>query len=383
VSDFPAIAGAKRRRRLDWLLSGDRPGGVALNLVMVAVLLALALAPFLFPGTRSVAVAARICVFIVLAASYDVMLGYTGIASFAHSMFFGIGAYGVAIALARLDAGWGAVLLGTVIGVALSVAVAAIIGLLSLRVRAIFFSMITLAVASFAYILATQLRDLTGGEDGLTFSVPHVLTADFRLLEQPLPALRIGNPFAGPFIAIDHVFVDGRIVTYYLAFALSLLLFLLMLRIVNSPFGRVLQAIRENEFRAEALGYRIVVYRTIAGALSAAMAALAGALLALLLHYNGPAATLSFDLMLDILLMVVIGGMGTLYGPALGAVVLVMAEYYLQPAMGALAGAVAGWPLLPTLFHPDRWLLWLGVLFVLVVYFFPTGIVGKLRERQG
>jgi branched-chain amino acid transport system permease protein len=237
---------------------------------------------------------------------------------------------------------------------------------LSLRVRAIFFSMITLAVASLAQLLATQLRDLTGGEDGLTFSVPHVLTPGFRLIESTVLGVRL----------------DGRLVTYYLIFAVSLALFLLMLRIVNSPFGRVLQAIRENAFRAEALGYRTVVYRTLAGALSAAMAALAGALMALLLRYNGPAATLSFDVMVDILLMVVIGGMGTLYGPVLGAVVLVMAEYYLQPAMATIAGAVAGWPLLPALFDPDRWLLWLGVLFVLIVYFFPSGIVGKLRERR-
>ena len=156
-----------------------------------------------------------------------------------------------------------------------------------------------------------------------------------------------------------------------------------MLRIVNSPFGRVLQAIRENEFRAEALGYRTVIYRTLAGALSAAAAALAGAMMALLLRYNGPAVTLSFDVMVDILLMVVIGGMGTLYGPALGAVVLVMAEYYLQPAMAAISASLEAWPVLPALFHPDRWLLWLGVLFVLIVYFLPAGIVGKLRERRG
>lgn len=353
------------RHPLDWLLSGDRPGSLVLSVLLLLVLAALALAPFLFPGTRSVAVAARICIFIVLAASYDVMLGYTGIASFAHTMFFGMGAYGVAIALAKLSVGWGAVLLGAVSGVALAVAVAALVGLLSLRVRAIFFSMITLAVASFALILATQLRDLTGGEDGLTFSVPEVLQPSFRLFAEPVLGVRL----------------DGRIVTYYLIFGVSLALFLLMLRIVNSPFGRVLQAIRENEFRAEALGYRTVVYRTLAGALSAAMAALAGGLMALLLRYNGPDVTLSFSVMVDILLMVVIGGMGTLYGPALGAVVLVMAEYYLQPAMGALSGAFAGWPLLPALFDPDRWLLWLGVLFVLVVYFFPAGIVGKLRER--
>jgi branched-chain amino acid transport system permease protein len=352
-------------RPLAGLLSGDHPGSSLLSALLLLLVVALAFAPFLFPGTRSVGVAARICIFIVLAASYDVMLGYTGIASFAHTMFFGMGAYGAAIALAKLAPSWGAVLLGAASGVVLSAAVAVLIGLLSLRVRAVFFSMVTLAVASFALILATELRDLTGGEDGLTFSVPEILRPGFRL---------VAEPFLG-------VTLDGRVVTYYLIFAAALVLFLLMLRIVNSPFGRVLQAIRENEFRAEALGYRTVVYRTLAGALSAAMAALAGTLLALQLRYNGPDVTLSFSVMIDVLLMVVIGGMGTLYGPALGAVVLVMAEYYLQPAMASLAGHVAGLPLLPALLDPDRWLLWLGLLFVLVVYFFPAGIVGQLRQR--
>src|ERR1019366_5304075 len=142
-----------------------------------------------------------------------------------------------------------------------------------------------------------------------------------------------------------------------------------------------LQAIRENEFRAEALGYRTIVYRTLASALSAAMAAVAGALMALSLRYNGPEATLSFSIMVDILLMVVIGGMGTLYGPALGAAVIVLAQYYLQSGLQVLSDATSRLPLLPALFHPDRWLLWLGVLFVLIVYFFPAGIVGSLRRR--
>jgi branched-chain amino acid transport system permease protein len=357
---------AERRGPIAWIVSGDRPGHPVLAALLLALLLGLALAPFLFPGTRSIAVAARIAIFIVLAASYDVLLGYTGIVSFAHTMFFGMGAYGVAIALARYRVSWDAVLLGAGAGTAVAVAVAIVIGLLSLRVRAIFFAMITLAVASLALILASQLRDLTGGEDGITFSVPRELSPAFRLVAEPVLGVRI----------------DGRVVTYYQIFAASLLLFLVMLRIVNSPFGRVLQAIRENEFRAEALGYRTVVYRTLASALAAAMAALAGALMALLLRYNGPAATLSFDLMIDILLMVVIGGMGTLYGPALGAALIVLAQYYLQPLMAAVSGAFAGWPVLPGLFHPDRWLLWLGVLFVLIVYFFPAGIVGKLRERR-
>jgi branched-chain amino acid transport system permease protein len=350
-----------------WLVSGDRPGHPVLTGLLIVLLLALAGAPFLFPGTRALGAASRICIFVVLAASYDILLGYTGIVSFAHTMFFGIGAYACAIPLAGGWVGWGAVLVGTGCGIALSVALAMAIGLLGLRVQAIFFSMITLAVASFALLLATQFRGLTGGEDGLTFSVPRALSPAFRLLPDPVLGVR----------------VDGRVLTYYLIFAVSLTLFLLMLRIVNSPFGRVLQAIRENAFRAEALGYRIVVYRTLAGAISAAIAAVAGVLMALLLRYNGPEATLSFSIMVDILLMVVIGGMGTLYGPALGAVVIVLAQYYLQPAMQALSDAAAGLPLLPAVFHPDRWLLWLGLLFVLIVYFFPAGIVGSLRRRGG
>ena len=353
-------------RGLALLMSGDRPGHPVATALVLLLLVALAAAPFLFPGTQSLAAAARICIFIVLAASYDILLGYTGIVSFAHAVFFAIGAYGVAIPLSNGWVGWDAVLLGAAAGTLVSMVVAAGIGLLSLRVRALFFSMITLAVASFAQLLATQWRDLTGGEDGLTFSLPRALTPAFRLLHEPVLGVR----------------VDGRVVTYYLIFLAALALFLLMLRIVNSPFGRVLQAIRENAFRAEALGYRVVVYRTLAGVIAAAIAALAGALMALLLRYTGPEATLSFSVMVDILLMVVIGGMGTLYGPALGAAVIVLAQYYLQPGLQAAADMLAGLPVLPALFQPDRWLLWLGLLFILIVYFFPAGIVGSLRRAR-
>jgi hypothetical protein len=107
-------------------------------------------------------------------------------------------------------------------------------------------------------------------------------------------------------------------------------LLLALLRIVNSPFGRVLQAIRENEFRAEAIGYRVVVYRTTSSVLSALFATLAGAMLALWLRYNGPDTSLSFEIMMDVLLIVVIGGMGTIYGAAIGAVLFLVAQSYLQ-----------------------------------------------------
>ena len=347
--------------------TGGAPHSVVLNLALIAIFAGLALAPFLFPGSQSLNVAAKICYFIVLAASFDLLLGYTGVVSFAHTMFYGIGGYAVAIALYAMGPSWAAIGTGIVIGLPLAMLLALAIGLFSLRVAAIFFAMITLAVASAFQVLASQLSRLTGGEDGRTFRVPELLRPGFKLLDSE----------------VFGVAITGRIVTYYLVFAATVLLFLAMLRVVNSPFGRVLQAIRENDFRAEAIGYRTVVYRSIINCVSAAMATLAGVLCALWLRYTGPGTTLSFDIMLDILLMVVIGGMGTLYGAVIGATILLLAESYLQNLMGALSKALEGLPILPQLFHPDRWLLWLGLLFIASVYFFPTGVVGRLRQRKG
>ena len=151
----------------------------------------------------------------------------------------------------------------------------------------------------------------------------------------------------------------------------------------------MLQAIRENDFRAEAIGYRTVVYRTLSNVLSALFATLAGVLLALWLRYTGPDTTLSFEIMLDVLLIVVIGGMGTVYGAVLGSVLFVLAQSYLQDLMRLaslqLQPALDGVPVLAPLaqlISPDRWLLWLGILFVLAVYHFPSGVVGRLRALR-
>jgi branched-chain amino acid transport system permease protein len=333
---------------MSWLLSGDLPRSRALSFILLAILVCLLAAPFIFPGTRSLSVAAKVAVFILLVASYDLLLGYTGIVSFAHTMFFGIGGYGVAIAVSKLGPSWASLALGIAVCLVFSIVLAFAIGLLSLRVRAIFFAMITLAVASFFQILASQLSDFTGGEDGLDFKLPAVL--------------------------------HNRIVAYYTVLAFAAFFFLLLLRVVNSPFGRVLLSIRENEFRSEALGYRTVAYRTVANCLSALLATVAGVLYALWLRYTGPDTTLSFGIMIDILLMVVIGGMGTMYGSVLGATIFVLAQNYLQDLMKLASDAAQGIPLLPNLLHPDRWLLWLGVLFIVCVYWFPSGIVGRLRR---
>ena len=351
---------------LNRLLSNDYPRSKVLAVILVAILIGLAFAPFLFPGVKALSVAAKVLIFVVLVASFDLLLGYTGIVSFAHTMFFGIGAYGIAVATTRLGPTWTALGVGIGGALLLSLLLSLAVGLFSLRVRAIFFAMITLAVAAAFQTLASQLSDITGGEDGLTFKVPEFLSPSFE-------------PFEEPFLGVT---IDGRLICYYLLFVTAVALVLALLRIVNSPFGRVLQAIRENEFRAEAIGYRVVVYRTTSSVLSALFATLAGAMLAIWLRYNGPDTTLSFEIMLDVLLIVVIGGMGTMYGAVVGATLFILAQNYLKDLMASGTSALEGVPVLAAALHPDRWMLWLGVLFILSIYFFPIGIVGKLRVRS-
>ena len=348
---------------LNRLLSGDLPRSRILALMLLLIFIGLAVAPFAFPGVKALNVAAKVLIFVVLVASFDLLLGYTGIVSFAHTMFFGIGAYGVAIASGKLGPGWGALALGLGAALLVSLVLSLAIGLFSLRVRAIFFAMITLAVAAAFQTLASQLSDWTGGEDGLTFKMPEWLSPSFELFENE----------------IFGILIDGRIISYYLLFAVAVVLVLMLLRIVNSPFGRVLQAIRENEFRAEAIGYRVVIYRTTSSVLSALFACVAGAMLAVWLRYNGPDTSLSFEIMMDCLLIVVIGGMGTIYGAVIGSVIFLVAQSYLQDLLRLGSEAAVSLPWLSALLSPDRWLLWLGLLFVLSVYYFPTGVVGRLR----
>ncbi len=347
------------------ILSGDPPRSRVLSLLLVVIVALLALAPFLFPGAKAMNVATKFCIFAALVASSDLLLGYTGSVSFAHTMFYGIGSYAIAIALYAMGPTWTGVATGIAVGLPLAALLALGIGLFSLRVQAIFFAMITLAVASAFQVLASQLSWLTGGDDGRSFQLPELLRPGTVLI----PKETFGFEF------------NGRTLTYYIVFVAAAAMILALLRIVNSPFGRVLQAVRENRFRAEALGYRTVFHLTWANVIAALVAAAAGVLNSLWLRYAGPDTSLSFAIMIDILLMVVIGGMGTMYGAIIGATIFILAQNYLQALMGAASKATAGAgiPILPDLLHPDRWLLWLGLLFIASVYFFPTGVVGKLR----
>jgi branched-chain amino acid transport system permease protein len=374
---------------LNSILSDDLPRSRLLTAVLLLILLGLAGGPFLFDGSVAFRTMSMICIFIIVVAAYDMLIGYTAVVSFAHMMFFGIGAYSMAIMLREFGASWPVVLAGIGVGQVLTIAAALLLGLLSLRVRAIFFALVTLAVASSFLVLLAQFYHFTGGEDGLRVRVPSEIGPAFRLTDTPwrgfnlfgfirkvLSGAAIGEAWSQSFY---NVRLTGRLLMYYILFSAALLLFLLMLRMMNSPYGRVLQAIRENEFRAEALGYRTVVYRTASVVFATCFTAFAGALFALSTRYVNPETTVSFSLMVFVLLMTVIGGMGTLYGAVIGATIFLIAENYLQDLLRMLSEAATNFPLLAALFHPSHWLLWFGLLFILSVYFFPQGVAGQLR----
>jgi branched-chain amino acid transport system permease protein len=230
-------------------------------------------------------------------------------------------------------------------------------------VKAIFFAMITLAFAEFALIVAVQSPALTGGEDGLSPALPGVFAVGWD-----------GGRWLG-------VPLTGRTVTYWVVLATCALLFLAMSRFVHSPLGRTLQAIRDNELRAEALGYRTFVARIASSSFASVIAAVVGGGYAMWVRYVNPESTLGLPIMLDVLLMVIIGGIGTLYGGIIGAAVLLSARTLLPDLKGWTAVLAPGSEVAQRL--AERWLLYFGILFVLVVFFFPRGVLGTVRERLG
>jgi branched-chain amino acid transport system permease protein len=330
-------------------------------LVQVGLLLALIVTPLLVPSFRVMDVLAKIMIFTVAVASFDLILGYTGQLSLGHAMFFGFGAYSLALVSYHSQSPQlYHIPLAAGIAIALSVVSALVIAFFSLRVKAIFFAMMTLALAEFAHILAVQWYDLTLAGDGVSFKLPGIFSVGWS---------------AGDLFGTE---INGRLATYYFILTASLLLFVGLLRFVRSPVGRVLKGIRDNKQRAVALGFRTFRYETFSIVFGSTVASLAGLLFAMWLRYVNPDSVMSLALMLNILLMVIIGGMGTMYGAIIGAAFLQIAETWL-PDMQKLA----------VVFFPtseiaqrlaERWILYFGILFVLVVYFFPNGFVGAARN---
>ena len=330
-------------------------------ILQIVLVLALAAAPLVIPSFRVMDVLAKFMIFTLAVASFDLILGYTGQLSLGHAMFFGLGAYSLALVVHHSGAPqWYHLVLAPVLALVLSTVLAVIIAFFSLRVKAIFFAMMTLALAEFAHILAVQWYDLTLAEDGVSFKLPGIF----------------GVSWSGGTIFGNEV--NGRLITYYFILAASVLIFVGLLRFVRSPVGRVLKSIRENEPRAVALGYRTFRYQTFSIVFASGAASLAGVLFAMWLRYVNPDSVMSTPLMLNILLMVIIGGMGTLYGSIIGAAFINFTEAWLPDLLKALAGLFPSSSLAERM--ADRWILYFGVLFVLVVVFFPKGFVGTFRD---
>lgn len=375
------------------LFSGDFPRSKVLSAALIVIFLFLATAPFMVElmGTQrsllAVNSAVKVMVFILLAASYDMLLGYTAIVSFAHTVFFAVGAWSVAIFMKFTSVNLVMLIIAVLTGIVVSVVLSFIVGLLGLRVRSLFFTMITLALAAGFSHLIVHASGITGGLDGISFLVPEFLVKKYMFLSE------------GKDIELEGI----KYILYYVIFVISTLIFFGILRLMNSPFGRVLQAIRENEFRTLAVGYKPVVYRIIVLCISCAIASVAGSLYAIWLSSAVPNSYLTLDIMISILIMVVIGGMGTLYGAVFGAVIMVVIESYLRSVLVSSVGA-EGIPapdliavlgnnffgitihnivdFLCRLTSPNRWNMYMGLFFVLVVYFFSIGIVGAFRVLE-
>ena len=267
--------------------------------------------------------------FAMFACAYNLLLGFGGMLSFGHAAFFGSAAYATAwLATAR---GWGTVP-AIAAGVAVSALVGLMVGILAIRRRGIYFAMITLAMAQLIYFVCLE-APFTGGENGL----------------QAVPR---GSLFGVLSLKSD-------VVMYYLVLAAFLLQFIFIQRVVHSPFGQVLKAIRENESRAVSLGYEVNRYRLLAFVLSATIAGLAGSLKALVLGF----VTLS-DVQQatsgEVILMTLLGGTGTFFGPVIGAAVVVTLQQFLSDIVGGWVTVI------------------IGAVFIACVLAFRRGIIGEL-----
>ena len=304
-------------------------------IVFLAVVAALALAPLGLPEFWRKFLT-EILIWGLLAMSSDILIGYTGMVSFGHSAFFGLGLYGAAAALLLLRAPnlWLAILYGLVGASVLAVFVA----YFSTRLRDIYFAITTLVFSQIFYVIIFTWTEVTGGENGLYFTQP---------------------PFTIPGIWSARF---STLSLHWFVLAIVALSYLVLRRITQSPFGMVLQSIRENEPRTRAIGYHIERYKIVAVLLSGLFAGLSGTLYAIQHRFAAPDFVF-FTVSGEVVIYNVMGGMGTLVGPVMGAAFFLLlreglsrfwAEYYLIP---------------------------LGIAFTLMVIFMPQGLLGFLKRR--
>jgi branched-chain amino acid transport system permease protein len=267
----------------------------------------------------------------LFACAFNLLVGYVGLLSFGHAMFLGLAAY-VSAHAAKV---WGLdPALAVLAGVASATLLGVIAGALAIRRQGIYFAMITLALAQMIYFFCVE-APFTHGEDGIQ-SVPQGLL--FHVLD-----------------------LSNQTVLYYFVVAVFVFGFLVIYRTINSPFGDILKAIRENEPRAVSLGYRVDQYKLAAFVLSAALAGLAGATKAIFAQ-NASLSDVQFAASGEVVLMTLLGGMGTIYGPVVGAVLIVAMQQYLGQYLG-------------------QWVMVIqGAIFIVVVLLFRRGIVGEIAH---
>lgn len=295
--------------------------------------LALCLLPWVLP---SQALAVNVLVFGLFAVGYNLLFGYTGLLSFGHAAFFGGGAYLTGIAIAHFGLGWFPAMLVGVLGAGV---LAAIMGALSIRTRGIYFSMVTLALSQLVYYVALQASAWTGGENGLRgFTVSTINLFGFT---------------------VD--FLDP-VKKYYVLMVFAALALWFVSRLLNSPFGAVIEAIRENETRARACGYDVERTKLIVFILSGLICGLAGALSALHLAIV-PLDTLHYQTSGLVVMMTLLGGAGSFFGPFVGALVFLLIE-----------DVASLWT--------SHWQLIVGLIFIAFVLFLPKGIWGTLISRR-
>ncbi|MDM5154489.1 branched-chain amino acid ABC transporter permease [Bacillus sp. DX1.1] len=300
----------------------------------IAMLSCLMIFPFVNDSRSMLILFTQIFIFAIFAMSFDILLGYTGIVSFGHCMFFGIGAYCVALLFDRQEATVASFLIGVTIAVILSAIISYIIGMLSLRLKSHFYAMLTLAISQLFFVLAEKWRTVTHGGDGFTFRVPDM----FR----------------------------DRFTFYYITLISLVVIFLLLRLFTKSSIGKVLKAVSQNEQRVEALGYKILHYKVIASVVAGIVAALSGGLFVVTLRFVNT-TVFSIEMTLNALLMTTIGGIGTLVGAVVGAGIIESFKYYLSEL-------AAQYPIF------ERWTIFLGLLYIIVLLGFPTGLLGTVRK---
>ena len=295
---------------------------------MLAVV-AMLVFPFVLPDyTRTLI--AEIFIFAIFAMSLDILVGYTGLMSLGHAAFFGLGAYTVAI-LGVLFGGnaW----LGVAAGVTIAAAGAAVIGFFCVRTSGIPFLMLTLAFSQLVFSAALKWRNLTGGSDGLA------------IFEKP--------SFLGWGLS-------DSLAMYFMALAFFLLCYWGLRRLINAPLGHIFVGIRENEPRMLAIGYATSTYKVLSFTIAGALAGLAGGLYAIFNGFISPDAVY-WTASGDILIMVMLGGAGTLTGPVIGTAIFLLMKNLVSS-------------------YSEHWMLIIGVVFISCVMFFPGGIWGTLRQ---